>query len=82
MPDYPETVHQRVSIGAGAAAMEAPLNPYGEGRCPECGRDLNEWNPEGQVIEHWGTEPLPIINENYLARCRIAMLRGQELPKE
>lgn len=82
MPEYPEIIRHRVNIGPFAATVEAPLNPYGEGKDPEGGRDLSQWDAEALISEYWGREPLPVTNENYLARARIAYLRGQELPKE
>lgn len=82
MPEYPKRVTHKVSLGPFAATVDAELNPFGPDRCPECGRDLTEWSPEGQILDHWGGQPLPIVNENFLARARIAYLRGEPLPKE
>lgn len=82
MPEYPAVIRHQLGPGHGSAFIEIELNPYGEGRCPECGVDLTTVNVPAEVGRHWSDEPLPVIHENYLARARKAYMLGQELPKE
>ena len=82
MPEYPQTITHRLGASHGAAFITVELNPYGEGHCPECGADLSRINAVAEAGNHWGIEPLPVLNENYLARARRAVLLREPLPEE
>lgn len=81
MPDYPDTIKHRVTMGDIPAYVEAQLNPYGEDKCPECGRPLSEVDRATHHVEHWGRDPLPVLPNNYLARARRAWLLQEPLPE-
>jgi hypothetical protein len=60
-------------------------NPYGEGRCPECGADLNTVDPRKHAVTHWGVDPIQYdprtARQTLLARQRRAILLGEDVPQ-
>lgn len=78
--------------GASGTQSRAPknahpdFNPYGDGRCPECGIDLSTVDPAKHSIAHYGVDPIQFdartAQSTLLARQRQASLVGQPLPEK
>lgn len=76
---------QPFATAAPAPNAHPDLNPYGDGKCPECGADLQSVDPKKHAVAHYGEGPIPFTPQTaastHLARQRQAMLRGEQLPE-
>ncbi len=75
---------QSQQSGAQSPGGQSDLNPYGDGKCPECGIDLDTVDPKKHAVAHWGDSPIPVdpqtARQTLLARQRRAILTGDQPP--